>query len=506
MKKKLALLATLTLVFLIFSTGIALAGDPTGAAMNGQATYDSLYAGQSVKEAVGRNALAINFVWVLLAGVLVLFMQAGFAMVEVGFTRALNAVHVVMTNFVIFSIGVLGFWAVGFALMFGGAGGLSALGGLAPLDGLFEVIKGWGIFGTKGFFLSGNVYDVGVFLLFLFQVVFMDTMATIPTGALAERWKWSAFCVYGLFVSTILYPIFGNWVWGGGWLAKLGVNLGLGHGFIDFAGSSVVHAVGGLTALAGAFVLGPRIGKFNQDGSPNAMPGHNIPIAILGTFILLFGWFGFNAGSTLAATDLRIAVVAVNTMLAAAAGSIAAMALVWSLFGKPDPSMTANGMLAGLVAITAPCAFVPAWAAVLIGTSAGLIVVGGVLFVERKLKIDDPVGAISVHGINGLWGVISLGIFADGTYGAGWNGVDGAVRGLLYGDASQLAAQLIGAAVAIVFTLTLAYVFFKVQHKVMGIRVSERQELLGLDIPEMGSLAYHGLITSKFETKEEGVA
>ncbi len=503
MKREMSILAILTLIILAFNAGVALAGDPTGANLDGKATYESLYANQSLKEAVGRNALAINFVWVLLVGVLILFMQAGFAMVEVGFTRALNAAHVVMTNFVIFSIGVLGFWAVGFALMFGGAGGLASLGGLDPLNGLFEIVKGWGIFGTKGFFLSGDAYDVGVFLLFLFQVVFMDTMATIPTGALAERWKWAAFCIYGLFVSTILYPIFGNWVWGGGWLAKLGSNLGLSHGYIDFAGSSVVHAVGGLTALTGAYILGSRIGKFNKDGSPNAMPGHNIPLAILGTFILLFGWFGFNAGSTLAATDLRISVVAVNTMLASAAGSLAAMLLVWGLFGKPDPSMTANGMLAGLVAITAPCAFVPAWTAVLIGAIGGLLVVGGVLFVEHKLKIDDPVGAISVHGFNGLWGVISLGIFADGTYGTGWNGVDGAVRGFLFGDASQLAAQLIGAGVCLVYTLSLSYLFFKVQDKIMGIRVSERQELLGLDIPEMGSLAYHGLVTSKFESRGE---
>jgi len=481
----------MSIVFLLLMAGVAYAGDPSGANISGKATFDALYSRMPLAEAIGRNAIAINFVWTLITGFLVMFMQAGFALVETGFCRKKNAAHVIMTNFVIYAIGIVGFFVAGFAFMFGGASGIASLGGTAPLTGIWEIAKGWGIIGYKGFFLnSGGTYDVGVYILFLFQMVFMDTAATIPTGAMAERWKFSAFCIYGLFISMVTYPIFGNWVWGGGWLSKLGVNLGLGHGYIDFAGSSVVHAVGGITALAGALVLGPRIGKFNKDGTPNAIPPHDIPMAILGTFILAFGWFGFNPGSTLAGTDLRISVVAVNTMLASATGALAAMLLMWAKFGHPDPSMTANGMLAGLVAITAPCAFVNAWAAALIGAIAGILVVLSVFFVERVLKVDDPVGAVSVHGACGLWGVISLGLFADGAYGAGWNGVDGTVRGLFYGDPSQFLAQVIGAVTCIIFIFTLSYIFFKVQDKIMGIRVSREYELAGLDIPEMGIAAY----------------
>jgi len=491
MWKRLSVLLLLAVIMsLAVSAMPAFAGDPSGLKTGGKDAYDALYAGKSVKDAIGHTAVALNFVWVFLAAILVFFMQAGFALVETGFCRAKNAAHVIMTNFVIFAIGALAYWAVGFGLMFGGAHGIASLGGVAPLDGLFEVVKGWGIFGTKGFFLVGGAYDVGVFILFLFQMVFMDTAATIPTGAMAERWKFSAFCVYGVFIAAILYPIYGNWVWGGGWLAKLGSNLGLGNGYIDWAGSSVIHGVGGITALAGALVLGPRIGKFNKDGSPNAMPGHHLPMAMLGTIILAFGWFGFNAGSSLAATDLRISVIAVNTILAGAAGAITAMLYVWRRFGKPDPSMTANGMLAGLVAITAPCAFVGSVSAVIIGGIAGVLVVLSVLFVERVLKVDDPVGAISVHGACGIWGVVSLGIFADGTYGAGYNGVRTAVKGLLFGGTQQFYAQLIGAATAIVYTFAVAYVFFKVLDRVMGIRSAREDELVGLDIPEMGVLAY----------------
>jgi Amt family ammonium transporter len=492
--RRASLLLAVAAAIVVLLAGAALAGDPTGATTGtAQDVVDKVTLDRSTFEAVvnelGHQKIALNFVWTLIAGALVLFMQAGFAMVETGFTRMKNAAHVVMTNFVVFAIGMVGFWAVGFALMFGGLQGVAALGGTAPLDGLFK-IGDWGLFGTKGFFLSGSAYDVGVFALFFFQLVFMDTAATIPTGAMAERWKFSAFCIYALFISALLYPIYGNWMWGGGWLASLGTNLGLGHGAVDFAGSGVVHAVGGLTALAGAAVLGARIGKFGPDGQPRAIPGHNIPMAILGTFILIFGWFGFNAGSTLAGGDLRISVIVVNTMLAGSVASVVAMLIMWARFGKPDPSMTANGMLAGLVAITAPCAFVPSWAAAVIGAIAGYLVVAAVLFIERRLKIDDPVGAIAVHGACGLWGVLAVGIFADGTYGAGWNGVEGGVKGLLYGDAGQLAAQAIDVAVLLGFVLPVAYLFFKLQDKIMGIRSSEADELAGLDLPEMGALGY----------------
>jgi Amt family ammonium transporter len=321
-------------------------------------------------------------------------------------------------------------------------------------------------------------------------MVFMDTAGTIPTGAMAERWKFSAFIVFGFFMSMLVYPIFANWVWGAGWLSQLGANFGLGHGHVDFAGSSVVHMVGGVAALAGAIVIGPRIGKYSKTGESMPMPGHDIPMALLGTFILAFGWFGFNPGSTLAGGDLRIAVVATNTMLAGTGGAIAAMFYVWKRLGKPDPSMLCNGMLAGLVAITAPCAFVNSVSAVLIGAIAGVLVVESVLFIDRVLKIDDPVGAISVHGVCGAFGVLSVGLFADGAYGDGWNGVPGTVRGLFYGDASQLAAQAIGTLTCFVWVFATFFAFFKIVEALMGNRVSAEVELEGLDIPEMGARAY----------------
>jgi len=452
-----------------------------------------------VMETVGHNKIAINFVWTLLAGFLVMFMQCGFAMVEAGFTRAKNAAHTMSMNFMIYPIGLLGYWICGYALQMGGVGSISALGGTAPLNSEYTVTlfgHAFGLFGQKGFFLSGNTYDVGVFALFLFQMVFMDTAGTIPTGAMAERWKFSAFIVFGCFMSMLIYPLFANWVWGGGWLATLGKEFGLGHGHVDFAGSSVVHMVGGVAALAGAIVLGPRIGKYSKTGEAQPIPGHDIPMALAGTFILAFGWFGFNPGSTLAGGDLRIAVVATNTMLAGAAGATFAMFYVWKRLGKPDPSMLANGMLAGLVAITAPCAFVNSVSAVIIGVVAGFLVVESVLFFDRVAKIDDPVGAISVHGVNGAWGVISLGLFADGAYGDGWNGVSGTVRGLFYGDGTQFIAQCVGTLACVVFVFVSFFVFFKVVEVLMGNRVSAEVELEGLDIPEMGALAYPDFVLS----------
>jgi Amt family ammonium transporter len=446
-----------------------------------------------VADTVGHNRVAINMIWTLLCGFLVMFMQAGFAMAETGFTRAKNAGHTMAMNFTVYALGMLGYWAIGFAIHMGGAGPIATLGGGGVLDGEFTVKlfgKDFGLFGTKGFFLSGMTYDAVVFTIFLFQMVFMDTTATIPTGAMAERWNFKSFVIYALFVGAVIYPLFANWVWGGGWLAKLGGNFGLGHGHVDFAGSSVVHMTGGVIALAGAMILGPRLGKFNKDGTPNAMPGHHIPMAIVGVFILAFGWFGFNAGSTLSGTDLRIGVVAVNTMLASAAGAFSSMFYMWMRYGKPDISMSANGMLAGLVAITAPCAFVNSVSAVVIGLIAGVLVCWSVFFVERRLKIDDPVGAISVHGTNGAWGVLALGLFADGTYGDGWNGVPGTVTGLLYGNASQFAAQAIGTVTNVVFIFALSYAFFKVLNLVMGLRVDRDMELEGLDQHEVAVTAY----------------
>ncbi len=350
----------------------------------------------------------------------------------------------------------------------------------------------WGLFGGTGFFLSGVSYDVAAFAIFLFQMVFMDTALTIPTGSMAERWKLSAFVIYGFVASAVIYPLFANWAWGGGWLSTLGKYAGLGHGYVDFAGSGVVHLTGGVMAFTGALVLGPRIGKYVK-GEARAIPGHNLPMAILGCFILAFGWFGFNAGSTLAGTDLRISVVATNTMLASASGALLAFLVTWRKYGRPDPSMSANGMLAGLVAITAPCAFVNAPVAVLIGAVSGVLVVYAALFIENMLKIDDPVGAIAVHGVNGAWGLVALGLFADGTYGGGLNGGPAAgVTGLFYGDGRQLVAQLIGIVANVAWVGLSSFALFKVLDATVGMRVSPAQEIQGLDFNEVSAPAYPG--------------
>jgi ammonium transporter, Amt family len=307
---------------------------------------------------------------------------------------------------------------------------------------------------------------------------------------MAERWKFISFVLFSFVISTIIYPVFANWVWGGGWLSQMGKNFGIGHGHVDFAGSSVVHMTGGVAALVGAKIIGPRIGKYNADGSPNPIPGHNIPMALLGTFILAFGWFGFNPGSTLSGTDNRIAIIAVNTMLASASGAFGACVYVWVRFGKPDPTWLANGMLAGLVAITAPCAFVGAPAAITIGAVAGVLVVVSAMFIEQTLKIDDPVGASSVHGTCGAWGVISLGIFANGTYGEGFNNVDGPVKGLLAGDPGQLLCEIIGVTVNFVYVGGVTAASLWLIGRLFGNRVSRDVEIGGLDIPEMGVDGY----------------
>jgi Amt family ammonium transporter len=391
-----------------------------------------------------------DYVWTLVAAFLVFFMQAGFAMVEAGLTRCKNTVNILMKNLMDFSVGSIAFWAIGFGIMFGVTNGF---------------------FGTDGFFFSDFAKDgdTWVFAFWMFQVVFAATAATIVSGAMAERTKFVGYLIYSAVVSAIIYPVFGSWAWGSlfhgsGWLEGLG--------FIDFAGSSVVHSVGGWAALAGAIVLGPRIGKYTPDGKPRAIPGHNLTLAALGTFILWFGWFGFNPGSTTAAIK-DTALIAVNTNLAAAAGAIGAMFTAWTVFKKPEATMTFNGALAGLVAITSPCANVSPLSAVILGLAAGILVVFSVIFFDKVAKVDDPVGAISVHGVCGAWGTLAAGIFDI-------NGFSWSVVGI----------QAIGVLACFAWAFTTAFILFKIIQKTIGLRVSKEEELEGLDVGEHGLEAY----------------
>ncbi|QXC59652.1 ammonium transporter [Aquihabitans sp. G128] len=439
----------------------------------------------------------VNLLWVVLGAVLVVFMQAGFALVETGFCRAKHAAHVMSTNFAIFGIGFVAFFLIGWPLMFGGFT-VPAVGFDVPTGTNLIGSGNWTFLWQGGWAGSGKAfYTAGGMGIFFYMVAFMDTVATIPTGAMAERWKWNAFVGWGFFCGAFYYPLFGAWTWGGGWLAKAGNSMHLGHGYVDFAGSGVVHAVGGVAGLAGAIVLGPRLGKFNKDGSANTLAGHHIPMAMLGTFILLFGWFGFNAASTFAVTDIRFAVVALNTALAGAFGAVASMFFMQLRTGKPDPGMMVNGMLGGLVAITAPCAFVQPWAAAVIGIIAGVLIPLAAEFIESR-GIDDPVGAVAVHGVGGSFGVLCVGIFSDGQYGFGWNATEGldarGVTGVLYGGEGwgQLGVQALSVVVIWTVIFGFAFGFFKLQNKLMkgGIRPTEEMELEGMDMPEMGALAY----------------
>jgi Amt family ammonium transporter len=405
---------------------------------------------ESNKAAIDLVQSHADYVWTLIAAALVFFMQAGFAMVECGFTRAKNAINIMMKNLMDFSMGSLAFWAIGFGIMFG------------------ATKTGW--FGTSGFFLSD--FKVGgdpwVLAFWMFQVVFCATAATIVSGSMAERTRFIGYLLYSVVISAFIYPVFGSWAWGSlfngnGWLEGLG--------FIDFAGSTVVHSVGGWAALAGAIVLGPRMGKYAKDGSIKPILGHNIPLAALGVFILWIGWFGFNPGSTTAANK-DIAMIFVNTNLAAAAGAVFAMFTSWMKFGKPEISMSLNGALAGLVAITSPCATVTPLSAIIIGAIAGVIVVLSVLFFD-KIRVDDPVGAISVHGVCGAWGTLAAGIFNIG-------GTSVKIIGV----------QLLGIGACFVWTFSMAFIMFKLIEKTIGLRVSAEEELEGLDFSEHGGNAY----------------
>ncbi len=507
LRSKLAIASLLAVAFVLMTATAAFAGD-------GEPVFD----GSNIP-ASSDVGVSLNMLWVVIGAVLVIFMQAGFAGVETGFCRAKHAAHVYSTNFAVFGLGLVGFFLVGYALMFGGFSypgyfGLDHAVGHSLIG--FDHDK-WVFLWRDGFALTdlgglkGNAaLGSGTAAFFLYMLAFMDTTATIPTGAMAERWKWKAFVGWGLFCGAIYFPLFGAWTWGGGWINQLGNNLHLGFGYVDFAGSGVVHAMGGIAGLAGALVLGPRIGKYGPDGKPRTLAAHSIPIAMMGTFILLVGWFGFNAASTFAATDVRFAIVAVNTALAAGFGATVAMFYAMRRLGKPDPGMMANGMLAGLVAITAPCAFVQPWAAATLGGIAGVIVIESILFIEKR-GIDDPVGAISVHGVCGIWGVLCIGIFSSGDYGAGWNlTTEGAaakatgVTGILYDfdlGLRQLGSQVIGSLVIIFVMGGIAYGFFKLQDRFMkgGIRPTEEVEQAGLDLPEMGVLAYDNIVVNEID-------
>ena len=492
--RRLAVVALLATLVVIATGSAAFAVDPLPVTVNG---------------GTGGLAVNTNLLFICIGGALVMFMQGGFALVETGFTRKKNAAHTMGMNVAIFGTAFAAFFVVGYALMFGGYSFPNLFGYDTAVGSHLIGSGNWVLLWKAPLFMSGKSSAVAVLAYFFYMAAFMDATATIPTGAMAERWKWNNFVVWGFFCGAIYYPLFGAWTWGGGWLAKLGASSGLGHGYVDFAGSGVVHAMGGVAALAGAIVLGPRIGKYRKDGRPNAIPGHNIPMALMGVIILLFGWFGFNGMSTLAATDSRFALIIANTTIAAAFGTIVAMFYVMKRLGKPDPGMFGNGLLAGLVAITAPCAFVAPWAAAVIGSIAAILVVEAVLFIDRH-GVDDPVGAVAVHGVNGIWGVIAVGLFANGQYGGDWNGTAATggtksanVYGLFYGHtgAGQLGAQAIGAVVICTVMFGLAYAFFKISDMVMkgGIRSDHDTELAGLDVPDMGMHGYNDDNLTGFE-------
>lgn len=423
--------------------------------------------GMATIEQVNGLVYSIDNIWVLIAAFLVFFMQAGFALVEAGFTRSKNTVNILMKNLMDFCMGTLSFWAVGYALMYGDGTPFIGLSGFF-LSGLSDIDPA-----TVGALEGG---ELSLYTDWFFQLVFAATAATIVSGAMSERTRFAAYFVYSILITAFIYPIFGHWTWGGGWLSELG--------FSDFAGSTIVHSVGGWAALVGAMMLGPRKGRFDKDGKSVPIPGHSIALGALGVFILWLGWFGFNPGSQLAATGIEninaIALVAANTNIAAAAGAFAALIVAWIKFGRPDLSFALNGALGGLVAITAPCAVVLPWSAVVIGLVAGAIIIGGTILLE-KLKIDDPVGAVPVHLMSGAWGTLALGIFSTSS-------------GLLYGfGASQLIAQIIGVVACGVWTVgTVAIVFFAIK-KTIGLRVTAEEEELGLDYHEHGSEAYPDL-------------
>jgi ammonium transporter, Amt family len=412
--------------------------------------------------------LPVNMAWTLITGFLVWFMQLGFAFLGAGLIRSKNQVNYWTKSFMDFCISSLAFWAFGFAVMFGGS---KLFPGLAD---------GNSFFGYSGFFLSGESYDVSTAMMWFFQMVFAATAATIVAGAVAERMKITAYLAYSFVLGALIYPIYGKWVWGGGWLSTLSI-MGT-TGVRDFAGSGVVHMVGGICALIGAAMVGPRIGKFNADGTSNNIKGHNLPFVVVGTFILFFGWFGFNPGSTLAATDLRISIIAVNTFLAGVTGAIVSLYWTFLKTGKMDIIMACNGALVGLVGVTAACAYIEPWAAVVIGGISVVFMMATSHIVERKLKIDDVVGAVPVHLAGGVWGILAVGIFADGSY-AG-------VSGIIAGNWGQMVLQIVDIAACAAWVAPTIFLTFWLIKKTIGLRATRKEELAGLDMPEHGIEAY----------------
>ena len=429
---------------------------------------------------------AIAMVWTLTAGFLIVLIQAGFALVDTGLVRAKNVAHTMATGVLAYAVSLLGFWAVGFGLQMGGTGGsLLSHECTITLGG-----RPFGLFGLSGFFVSPTLFASAVATVFVLRAASMSIAATIPAGATAERRKLSAYGLFSLAIATVIYPIYANWVWGGGWLAALGTNLGLGHGQVDVAGSGVVHMTGGVMALVAAKTLGPRLGKYTLRGEVRPIPAHNMPMVVMGTFILAFGWFGLGAASTPGGFDTHIALVAMNTLIASASGGVAAYLHTRLRFGKPDVSMMCNGLLAGIVGISAASAFVSPGAAVLIGAMGSVVAIEGALFIERKLRIDDPVGAGAVHGFGGAWGLLAVGIFANGHAGEGFNGVAGPVRGLIAGSGGQLLASLIGIAANIVWVVPTTTLALWLIGRIVGNRVTADDEIAGLDVPELGMTGY----------------
>jgi len=425
-------------------------------------------------EGPSETKVALDTIWVLVAGMLVFFMNLGFAMVESGFCRSKNTVNILSKNFIVFAISSLAFWVIGWGLMFGNGNGFMGTEGLFFIGGEDNSPMSGDLY--KGAYSAISWATVPLLAKFFFQLVFAGTAATIVSGVVAERIKYLSFIVFSFFLVAFVYPIIGHWIWGGGWLA--------GMGMWDFAGSTVVHSVGGWAALAGALVLGARIGKY-KDGKVQAIPGHNMTSATLGAIVLWLGWFGFNPGSTMAAAPVDMARIVITTNTAAAVGLLVATGVAWIVLGKPDLGMSINGLLAGLVAITAPCAFVSVGSSAIIGAIGGAIVVFAVLFFDR-LGIDDPVGALAVHLVNGIWGTIAVGLFAQDAFIPNTTG-----NGLLFGGGTKLLiSQLIGVAAVGAFTFVVSYLLWLAVKATLGVRVSEQEEMEGLDLGEHGNIAY----------------